>query len=98
MPRSLMPEPLARLRAGRNPHLHRAVEPAIFHPGPERRFVHADRHDDVQVVALAAEIGIGGHVHRDVEVAGGPAARPGVALARHAHPLAVANARPAAAT
>ena len=67
--------------------------PLHFHPGAERRFVHADRHDHVQVVAVAAEVGIGGDVHGDVEVAGGAPARPRVPFARHAHPLPVANAR-----
>jgi hypothetical protein len=47
---------------------------------------------DVKIVALAPEMGIRHHVHRDVEVAGRTAPGAGVTLAGEPHTLTVGNA------
>src|SRR5687768_16023490 len=52
-----------------------------------------DRHDDVKVVALAAQDRMRRHVDRDVQVARRATANAGVALAANAHAVAVGDAR-----
>ena len=49
--------------------------------GPERRFVHRDRHREVDVVALAMKQLVRLHVHGDVEVAVVAAVAAGVSFA-----------------
>ena len=82
-------EALPRLRAGRNPEARRTVERRHLDLRPERRFVNRDRHDDVEVVAVAPEHRMRLHQQRHVQIARLAAVLPGVALAGDPDPRAV---------
>ncbi len=92
--RATLPDvkPLPRLRPRRHPEARRAIGRGHFDPGSKRRFVHADRHDDVKIVALAHKCLVRRHLDREIEVPGAPPPLSDIALLRHTDASAVADA------
>src|SRR5262249_37876383 len=76
--------------------LHRDLAPERrdIHLGAQGRLPDRDRELDVNVVLPALEGRVRRHVDPQVEIPPRPAAGAGAALARRAHPRAVAHARP----
>src|SRR5919201_4664531 len=93
--RALAAQPLDRavLCARRHPDPLGAAQGRDLDRGAADRLDDGDRHLDLEVVPLALEHGRLADAGDDVEVAGLPAASPGLALAGQPHPAAVAHAR-----
>src|SRR4030095_8194467 len=86
-------ELVAALGAGRDVDArHLAVERRHLDVAAERGLHHRDRHAQMYVAALALEELVAAHRQEDVEIAGRPAARPGLALAAEADARAVLDA------
>ena len=60
--------------------------------GAERRLVHRNRQDHVEIVALAAEAGVRSDVDGNVQITRGSAVQARISLTGHANPVAVADA------
>src|SRR5438105_4172115 len=69
---------LSRLRAWRHPQPRASVGRRHFDFCSQRRLVHRDRHDDVNIVAFPTEQVALLHLDRDVEIPDAATAQPGV--------------------
>jgi hypothetical protein len=87
------PERLPRLRARRNPQLHRSFERRHVEARAEHGLVYADRQNHAQVVSLAPEVRVRLHVHGDVQVAGAAAVPSRVSAIRNAQTRSFCDAR-----
>ena len=89
------PENAAGLGLGRNLEHHFAVERRHLDRATERRGGEADRHLAGEVAAVALEDRMFAHADLDVQVPGGTAVAPRLALAGQADAIAAVDARPA---
>src|SRR5687767_569376 len=74
--------PAAGLGARRDADLQRSVEERQLDPGAERCLVHGNRHREVKIIPLAADVRMRRDADVHVEVAVGTAAPAGVAVTR----------------